>query len=387
MRKCLLPILLSLLAFIPITLPATALGGHAGTLWFASFLSTTGQAPIESAVDPQAKIRETEARETETLSTLRSLQLDIARKGVEADQLVAEQKHLQERLLVIEAGLRAEQDRYRGNSEALGNVLVAWQTAGPGSRLELLLSSDSLSLFLQRLSAMRQLDRDTDALLEQLEQNLAAMDAQKSRQQEAIAALEQKAVALQNTLRSMQQEEARLDAALIALAEERGRYEAMLAELEKTWAQSMLVFPQLTKSFTRVIETGSFPDDALEIVFGPAGVTALMRQNRFQSILDNADGLPPLTFEFLKGQVRLLVPEAELDLRGVFEVRKGVTLVFRPTSGSQGNLVLTPEQLVDLSRKGTLEFRLEPILMGTTIRDAVSEPGVLNLSIAMDFLW
>ena len=387
MRKWLLLVFVLLFVAVPLTLASAAQSGDTGFVRVASVLPSQEPASMQESTDAQAAMRETEAKEAETLAALRSLQLDIARKAAEADQLVAEQEQLQERLVEIEGALQEERKRYRDSSTALGNVLTAWQTAGPGSRLELLLSSNSLSLFLQRLSAMRQLDRDMDALLEQLEQNLIAMDAQKARQQEAITALEHKGAEIGNALRAMELEESRLETALAALQAERGKYEMMLAELGKTWEKALLVFPQLTKSFTRVIETGSFPDDALEIRFELDGMKAVMREDRFQSILDNAEDLPPLTFQFEKGYVRLLVPEAELDLRGVFEVRKGVTLVYRPTSGSQGTLALTPEQLGDLSRKGALEYRLEPILMGTTIRDAVSENDMLHLSISMDFFW
>ena len=387
MRKWLLLVFVLLFVAVPLTLASAAQSGDTGFVLVASVLPSQEHTSMQGSTDAQAAMRETEAKEAETLAALRSLQLDIARKAAEADQLVAEQEQLQERLVEIEGALQEERKRYRDSSTALGNVLTAWQTAGPGSRLELLLSSNSLSLFLQRLSAMRQLDRDMDALLEQLEQNLIAMDAQKARQQEAITALEHKGAEIGNALRAMELEESRLETALAALQAERGKYEMMLAELGKTWEKALLVFPQLTKSFTRVIETGSFPDDALEIRFELDGMKAVMREDRFQSILDNAEDLPPLTFQFEKGYVRLLVPEAELDLRGVFEVRKGVTLVYRPTSGSQGSLTLTPEQLGDLSQKGALEFRLEPILMGTTIRDAVSENDMLHLSISMDFFW
>lgn len=373
--------LLAAILFLNVSVPYTMATG------VSDATSTVPGAVPEPSANPEAAILEAEIREAEILAALRGLQLDIARKGAEADQRRLERADVARVLLTIETELLLEGQRYENSKAILANVLTAWQTAGAASRLELLLASDSLSLFLHRLSALRQLDRDTGALLDRLDKSLRVMETQRQKQQEAIAELDRKAAEIERVLQPMRQQEADLEASLTALQADRGRYEAMLSELEKTWEKALDVFPQLTESFTRVIAEGGFPEDALEISFGLTGVTAIMREERFAAILSEAENLPPLTFQFKNADVHLVVPEAELDLHGLFDVLDGVTLVFHPVSGTQGGLVLTPAQLADLSQKGALEFRLEPVMMGATIREVKPEPGLLNLSISMNFLW
>ena len=343
-----------------------------------------GTDPLDN---PEAAIIAAEVREAEILTALRGLQLDIARKAAEADQRRLEREDVARALRRIEADLQLEGQRYANSKTTLANVLAAWQTAGAASRLELLLDSDSLALFLHRLSALRQLDRDTSALLNRLDNSLQTMETQRLKQQETIAELDRQSAEIQRVLQLMRQQESDLEASLAALQADRGRYEAMLSELEKTWEKALDVFPQLTAAFTTVIAEGGFPEDALEISFGLTGVNAVMREERFDAILGEAKNLPPLTFEFKSADVHLVVPEAALDLHGLFDVKDGVTLVFHPLSGTQGGLPLTAVQLADLSRKGALEFRLEPVMMGATIREVNPEPGLLNLSISMSFLW
>lgn len=337
--------------------------------------------------NPEAAIIAADTREAEILTALRGLQLDIARKAAEADQRRLEREAVVRALRIIEAELQLEEQRYENSKTTLANVLAAWQTVGAVSRLELLLASDSLTLFLHRLSALRQLDSDTSALLARLDMSLQTMETQRVKQQETIAELDRKSSEIQRALQLMRQQESDLDASLAALQADRGRYEAMLSELENTWEKALDVFPQLTVAFTNVIAEGGFPEDALEIGFGLTGVSAVMREERFATILGEAKGLPPLTFEFQSADIHLVVPEAALDLHGLFDVKDGVTLVFRPLSGTQGGLPLTPAQLADLSQKGPLEFRLEPVMMGATIREVNPEPGLLSLSISMSFLW
>lgn len=334
-------------------------------------------------LSPQKASAQITAQEDALLAQLRALQLDMDRKQAEAAVLEAERTALlRERgqLLQEQAAVGLRHEEYR---TALAGMLASWQTAGPGSRLELLLTSESLSVFLRRLSAMRQLDRDFASLLADLEATEAALAAGEARLRDTLEDVAQKEQQLSTALAERQTKKTELETSLASLRADRDRYEAMLAELAETWAQAMTVFPALTKGFAEVIAAGGFPEDVLEMSFGLSGITAVMREARFQEILDSAEGLPPLAFGFTPEGIVLEVPEAQLLLLGRFEIEDGVTLVYRPVSGTQGGLILTEAQLADLSRNGELAFKLEPILMGTTIARAVPAAGVLTLSIRM----
>ena len=335
---------------------------------------------------PQEAVAQAAAQEDALLSQLRALQLDIERKQAEAAELETERTGLLDALARLELEQDAVAQRHTGYQTALAGILASWQTAGPGSRLELLLTSESLSVFLHRLSAMRQLDRDMSALLADMSDTRAELAAGEVRLRETLETAVQKERKIAAVLAQMHSSRTELEASLVSLRADRSRYEAMLAELVETWEQAMSVFPALTEGFSDVIAAGGFPEDALEMSFGLSGMTAVMREERFADIIERAEGLPPLSFGFQAQGVSLDVPEAELHLIGRFVIEDGVTLVYRPLSGTQGGLSLTEEQLADLSRHGVLALQLEPILMGTAISQVIPGDGFLTLSIRMR-LW
>jgi len=340
-----------------------------------------GMADASPTTDDAAYLAEAERAETAILSELRALQLDIARDEAEMERLTAALAEGKTQLEAIERDILRETERYDANRETLSAVLATYQVAGPGSRLELLLSSDSLSTFLRRLSALRQLDRDTAALLDSLEAGRNALVTQQAEKKALLDKLDQDRALLAQSLDGKHAKEATLEASLTALAADRTAYEAQLAELARTWDKAMDVFPELTDGFSRIITEGAFPPDALSLTFGLAGMTAVMRQDRFQAILDADKRLPKTVFRFRQGVASLQVESAALALEGDFVVIDGITLEFRPKSGSQGGLELTVEQLADLSRRGALQFRLEPILQGTTIRRIKLQDGQFTLSV------
>jgi peptidoglycan hydrolase CwlO-like protein len=218
-------------------------------------------------LSPQEASAQITAQEDALLAQLRALQLDMDRKQAEAAVLEAERTALlRERgqLLQEQAAVGRRHEEYR---TALAGMLASWQTAGPGSRLELLLTSESLSVFLRRLSAMRQLDRDFASLLADLEATEAALAAGEARLCDTLEDVAQKEQQLSPALAERQTKKTELETSLASLRADRDRYEAMLAELAETWAQAMTVFPALTKGFAEVIAAGGFPEDALDVLW------------------------------------------------------------------------------------------------------------------------
>lgn len=343
----------------------------------------TAAAFLETAPDDNQFLIEASRKEAEILAELRALQLDIARDEADIAALNIEITKIEAEITAIDSLIVEDTAIYNLNRAVLAEVLAIYQTAGPASRLELLLSSNSISEFLQRLSAIRQLDRDTAALLTELDENLKALEARRA---ERIALLNEKAEQeryIELRLADKKSTEAVLEASLVALEEDRAAYEQALEELARSWEKAMTVFSSLTGGFSDIIESGYFPPDTLTLEFGIGGITALMREERFQGILDASDKIPKVQFEFLNDKASLYVDEADLFLEGTFVILDGVTLEFRPKNGTQGGLVLSEEQLDDLSRKSALQFRLKPLLDGSTIRSLELSPDLLVLSIRL----
>ena len=371
-----------------------ATAGLLAAIWLAASLAcapvvvaatrvaaASAAAPTAAPGDASGYPAVVERTEAAILSELRALKLDIARDVADMERLTAALTQGRSQLETLERDIARETDRYNDNRDTLAAVLAAYQQAGPGSRLELLLSSDSLSAFLRRLSALRQLDRDTAGLLEALDAGRNALVTQQADKQALLDRLALERAMLAKTLEDKRGKETELEASLAALEKDRAAYEARLAALERSWDKAMNVFPELTEGFSRIITEGAFPPDALSLTFGLAGMNAVMRQERFQAILDADRRLPGTVFRFRQDSASLRVESAELALEGDFVIIDGSTLEFRPLSGSQGGLALTAEQLSDLSRRGALQFRLEPILQGATIKRIRLQEGQFTLSV------
>ena len=356
-------------------------GSNDATAAVSGTTASGSSAAASGSPDASARLEASVRTETELLAGLRALQLDIEREEADMTRLTAALADGKTQLEALEREIARETERYDANRDTLAAVLAAYQMSGPGSRLELLLTSDSLSTFLRRLSALRQLDRDTEALLAELEAGRNALAAQRGEKQALVEKLEQDRTQLARSLEGKRGKEAELETALAALKADRAAYEAELASLARTLDKAMAVFPELTDGFSRIITEGAFPPDALAMTFSLAGMTAVMQEDRFQAILDADRRLPKTSFHFKTGVAALRVESAELSLEGDFVVIDGVTLEFRPKTGSQGGLTLTDAQLADLSRNGPLQFRLEPILQGTTIRRIKLQEGQFILSI------
>ena len=317
------------------------------------------------------------------LQKLRSLQLDIARDNEDIRVLSADMKQLAEELHALDMRMASETASLAANREALRQVLVQYQMSGPGSQLELLLSSDSLATFLKRLAIVQDMNRETGSLLERLKENKRQLDEQLAQKQKILAGLQDQRAALARALQAKKAGEAELEASLVALAADRAGYEEQIARMQEAWNAALLLFPKLTDGFSSIVSEGAFPQDALEMTFSLLGVRASLKEKTFQGILSGDKRMLGAVFLFHPNHIALEVPDAGLVLEGSFKVVKGVSLEYTVQSGTQHGMPLEPEQLLALSKKGPLRFGLEPILQGGTIQKVTILEGSLALDIAI----
>lgn len=345
----------------------------------------SGASATSSPVPGDAAIRILEIGEAEKgiLQKLRSLQLEIARDNEAIAALTADIGRLEKELKGLDLLLKTETASLESNREALRQVLVQYQMSGPGSQLELLLSSDSLATFLRRLGIVREMNHETGSLLERLKENKRRVDEQLAEKQAVLKGLQDQQATLQQTLQDKKTGEADLESSLAALAADRAGYEEQLARMEAAWNLALQLFPKLTDGFSRIVSEGAFPQDALEMTFSLFGVSASLKEKTFSDILSGDKRMLGAVFHFHPGSVTLEIPDAGLGLAGSFKLVKGITLEYEVQSGTQGGMPLDPAQLAELSKNGPLRFGLEPLLQGGTISKVKILEGFLILDVSI----
>ncbi len=349
----------------------------------ASTAATASSAASPAPNDAATKILEIGEVEKGILQKLRSLQLDIARDNEGIQALSSDLARLQGELEVLDARMETESASLKTNREALRIVLVRYQMSGPGSQMELLLSSDSLATFLRRLGIMRDLNHETGILLDRLKENKRLLDEQLAEKQVVLTGLQDQRAALEQALQAKKTNEAGLEASLTALAADRAGYEEQLARMEAAWNLALGIFPKLTDGFSRIVSEGAFPQDALEMTFSFFGVSASLKEKTFSDILSGDKRMLGAIFRFHPERVTLEVPDAGLILEGTFTVVDGIALQYEVLSGTQGGMPLEPAQAAELSKNGPLLFGLEPILQGGKIDKVKVLEGSLTLDVSI----
>ncbi len=344
------------------------------------------QLPVEEQADElQEQLETSIALESDLLYELRSLQMEKEQAEAQVEKLELEARLLQTDLMAADQRLLEATDRYAALQKRLTDLLVTVQMNGAGTRFDLLLSSESLPMFLRRLSALRQLDLDTSKLIRRIRDEKSLVESEAAEAERLLVAHEEKVSRLRQQLSEMQAAEAALETALSELQEKRQFYEDALQEMAESWSEAMKVFPALTTGFDRIIAEGAFPEDALMVSFGLSGIVAELQEETFQAILDADERLPNTRFQFMPEGVAIDIHSENLSVFGQFEVLDGVTLSFRPESGAHRGMELTEKQLQDLLRLGPLQFRMKPILDGVSIRSLQTYKGHLLLSVKLDF--
>jgi len=331
----------------------------------------------------QTTLEEFGKLEADILQRLHALQVEIGADVLEVQSLTAESDALKDEVETLAKRMDEETARLEANKLQVRKILVRYEMAGPGSQVEVLLASVTLSEFLQRLSILREMNRQTGVFLARLAENRRVLEEQRSSRAAVLMEMESKRVLLEQTLAGKKQRESELEASLASLAEDRTAYEARLDQLNLAWADAQNLFPKLSKGFSAIVTEGAFPQDALEMGFSLSGVIAGLQQGTFQKILSGDRRMLGVVFRFHKDRVTMEMPDLALVLDGTFEVEEGKTLVYRVESGTQQDIALELVQLAALSAGGDLRFELEPLLQGGAIRKIKLQEGELLLDIAI----
>jgi len=355
--------------------------------FLVAILSVIALPPDMSAqeIDPISEIQEKllgiSEEEKKVLEELFTLSQEIDEMEKEEEKLGGEIEILEQDIEGLEKKIQETEDKYIEKRDVLKEILVIYQRKGPASYLEILLSSESLNMFLWRMSTLQDLSRGTAKLLDSLEESREKLAQEKAELDEKLIRLEEKQKELIVALEKKVQAREAMEEYLASLKEEREHYQEQLDQIQTVWNDAKQLFPRITAEFTRIVEEGNLPPGLLEINISMRGIEGTIKEESFNQIASDYSTLPKMNFDFKPGRVEISVPDKHLVLEGTFDIEGGRALVFEVEKGSFYGMPLGEGALAELFPEGNLVIDLSPILGINTLESVEIQEAQLKFLI------
>jgi peptidoglycan hydrolase CwlO-like protein len=338
---------------------------------------------VNGQADPFMEVKEKltgiSEEEKEILINLFTIMQEIELIEAEEKELTQGVEAISKEIGELEAAIAEEERTCVKKQEGLASVLRSYQRMGPGSFLEIILSSDSLSTFLHRINTIRDLTKNTGELLEQLESSKEKLEEGKTELSEKLSLFkdkqEQSRQALARNIKLKNEKEEYLT----SLKGEREYYQEHLDNIQEVWNELKLLISEAAKEFSYIIEKESLPTEALKLTFSFFEVKGSIEDEIINKVISEHSKLPSMTFAFHPDKVEISLPEKNIVLLGTFIILEGNTLKFQAQEGSFYGMPLEPGSMEELFSEGDLVLNLEPLLAGNKINAIAIKEGYLEL--------
>lgn len=346
-------------------------------------LAVFSASALASRGDPFSEIEEKlsgiSVKEKEILENLFTLVQEIELMEAEEKELSLGVENINREIKTLEAAIAEGEVNYKKKQNSLEQVLKSYQRMGPGSYVEIILDSDDLGTFLQRVNILKDLTRNTGELLDQLEASGEKLSKEKTKLAENLVSAKEKQELAKAAIAKKMALKRELESYLTSLKGEKQHYQEQLAGIQKVWGELKPLFSDAAKEFTRIIEKGSLPSNALRITFSLFDVRGAIDDKIINKVISEQGELPNMIFSFHPGKVEISLPKKNLMLSGTFIIMEGHTLKFQAQEGSFFGMPLAPGSIEELFGEGDLELNLEPLLAGNVIHSVEIKEGYLEL--------
>jgi len=351
-------------------------------------LAVFSASTVNIQADPFSEIEEKlsgiSEEEKEILQNLFTLAQEIELIEAEEKRFAQEIEAISEEIKGLEAVISDEEAAYENRKESLKRVLKSYQRMGPGSFVEIILESESLDEFLQRVNLLRDLTRNTGELLEQLEASRKKLSMEKAKLSEKLALMEKKQQQSKEALNKKLKLKTEKEEYLLSLRGEREYYQKQLADIEQVWNELKPLVSDVTKEFSHIIGAGNLPTDALKLTFSLFEIRGAIEDKVINKVVSEQSDLSDIVFEFHPGKAEISMPGKNLILSGTFIIQEGNILKFHAQEGSFFGMPLEPGSIEELFSEGDIALNLEPLLSGNVIHSLEIKEGYLELVSKID---
>ncbi|HYF83672.1 MAG TPA: hypothetical protein VEB00_11670 [Clostridia bacterium] len=338
--------------------------------------------------DPFSEIKEKLSgisdKEKEILQKLFTLAQETELMETEEKGLALEINAMDGEIKSLETAIAAGELAYEKKRSSLEQALKSYQRMGPGSYVEIILDSDDLNTFLQRVNILQDLTRNTGELLDQLEASRDKLSKEKAVLSERLVRIKEKKEQLRKALAKKVKLKHEAEEYLASLKGEKEHYQEQLNGIQIMWGELKPLFADAAKEFSRIIGEGSLPTDALRITFSLFDIKGAIDDKVINEVVAKQSKLPKMIFAFHPGKVEISLPDKQLVLSGTFIIVEGHILKFQAQEGSFFGMPLESGSIEELFHKGDLVLNLEPLLAGNVIHSIEIKEGYLELINKLD---
>jgi len=345
--------------------------------------------PVSGQVQPiqevEEKLQGIADLEEAVLESLFTLSQDIEETERQKNMIADAIEELQESSGKLAEEIGELKNVYDRQLDTLKKVLVSYQRRGPASFLETILKSRNLSEFVQSLNIIRQISRNTDELLSEVEarKNELVLKNEKLLAQEQE--LENHKARLQETLDEMYRLKEEQEAILNSLGESRDMYQNELQRLQALWDDLKVLFSEILVRFAKIIERGDVSIEALNLKISFPKISGTIYDQTLNGILKDQPELPDMVFTFSQDGILIDIPEKYLSLRGIFRIENKTVLQFEVQEGSFYGMPLTEASLAELFKNGPIVIDFEEILGSVQLESVEVFDGYLEFVILPNF--
>lgn len=339
------------------------------------------QAEVDPLIDAEENLLKISDEEQKVLDVLYKLEQEIQK--AERDGVTILENIEATKIMVATTQVKIDEEAlsYEQNKGVLASLLKSYQKRGPGSTIEVILASENLRDLLRRLTILRDLTKQSNDLLDKIDQNKQTLEAEGLALEAQVISLEAEqdrlAVVVEEKSAAREEQEAYLS----SLLEERAHFEDLLEEITLGWEALKPLFTRASQGFTSLAESGALPPEALDLRITLTGIEAGISAGDFNKAVVDNDLIPEMVFDFRPGEIELSIPESRLVLNGNFELSQTNVLVFEAQSGTFYDVPLEASAIEELFALGKLTLDLNTLTGDNQIKGVKSIEDKLLLSI------
>ena len=336
--------------------------------------------PIEEVEGKIQEISEVEKAVLEDLFTL-SQEIDTMEKREE--QINQQLEILQSDMDTLSGRIEQNQQSYEQQREVLKKVLVNYQKRGPASYLGTFLSAGDLTTFLKSLNLLKDISRNSDKLLQSINQTKEQLEDEKAQLSEKELLVQKNREELEKAINDMLVLKGEQEKILASLSDQRQTFEKELNYIENMWDELKVLFSNIIYYFNTIIQRGNLPLDRLDVKLEFPKIRVTLPDEVINDVLAAQPDLPKLIFRFHPDVIEGEVPEKQLSLKCHYVIEEKSSTTFVIDEGSFYGMPLTQGSINELLADGSLKIDFKDILGGiVTIESVETFEGYMDILIA-----
>lgn len=320
--------------------------------------------------------------EQKVLANLFKLTQDIEVAESEEKASLLEVKNIDSEIDILDKRIEDEENSYAKNQEGLKEVMRTYQRMGPGSYLEIIFDSDSLTTLIQRINILRDLSRNTEKLLDKLEKNKNTLVTEKQELKEKHVLAAEKENAAKKYLDKELQLKSELQVSLDSLRGEKSVYQEQLSSLQEMALELKKFLPGAAEAFSNIVDSGKLPISDLNISFSLNDINGSIGDKVLNEIMENEPDFPKIVFSFHPGKVEMSFPDKNLTVSGNFIVDNGERLKFIAEEGSFYGMPMEGDYIKELFSDNEMVLDFGSLLLGSDIKSIEAKEGYLEFTVS-----